>query len=53
MLMSPNKGETAVHSCHCACPRDMAVRMCEVLVLVLVLVLCEVHRGLAYVCPLL
>ena len=29
MLMSPNKGETAVHGCHC--PRDMAVRMCEVL----------------------
>ena len=29
MLMSPNKGETAVHDCHC--PGDMAVRMCEVL----------------------
>ena len=29
MLMSPNKGETAVHDCHC--PGDMAVRMREVL----------------------
>ena len=29
MLMSPNKGETAVHGCHC--PGDMAVRMLEVL----------------------
>ena len=30
MLMSPNKGETPpVHGCQC--PRDMAVRMCEVL----------------------
>ena len=29
MLMSPNKGETAVHGCHC--PGDMAVRMREVL----------------------
>ena len=29
MLMSPNKGETAVHGCHC--PRDMAVRMREVM----------------------
>ena len=28
MLMSPSKGETAVHSCHC--PRDMAVRMRKV-----------------------
>ena len=27
--MSPNKGETAVHDCHC--PGDMAVRMREVL----------------------
>ena len=27
--MRPNKGETAVHGCHC--PGDMAVRMCEVL----------------------
>ena len=25
MLMSPYKGETAVHGCHC--PGDMAVRM--------------------------
>ena len=25
MLMIPNKGETAVHGCHC--PRDMAVPM--------------------------
>ena len=29
MLMSPNKGETAVHGCHCQ--GDMAVRMREVL----------------------
>ena len=29
MLMSPNKGETAVHGC--PCPGDMAVRMREVL----------------------
>ena len=28
MLRSPNKGETAVHGCHC--PGDMAVRMREV-----------------------
>ena len=27
MLMSPNKGETAVHGCHF--PGDMAVRMTE------------------------
>ena len=30
MLMSPNKGETAGHNCHC--PSEMAVRMLEVLV---------------------
>ena len=30
MLMSPNKGETAVHGCHC--PGNMAVRMRELLV---------------------
>ena len=29
MIMSPNKGETVVHGSHC--PRDMAVRMREVL----------------------
>ena len=29
MLISPNKGETAVRGCHC--PGDMAVRMREVL----------------------
>ena len=29
MLMSPNKGETAVHGCHC--PGDTAVRTREVL----------------------
>ena len=29
ILMSPSKGETAVHGGHC--PRDMAVRMREVL----------------------
>ena len=29
MLMSPSKGETAVRGCHC--PRDMAVRMREVM----------------------
>ena len=29
MLMSPNKGETGVHGCHCQ--GDMAVRMREVL----------------------
>ena len=29
MLMSPNKGETAVHGCHC--PGDMVVRMRTVL----------------------
>ena len=29
MLMNPRKGETAVHGCHC--PRDMAVRMREVM----------------------
>ena len=28
ILMSPCKGETTVHGCHC--PRDMAVRMREV-----------------------
>ena len=28
MLMSPSKGETTVHGCHC--PRDMAVRMREI-----------------------
>ena len=26
-LDEPNKGETAVHGCHC--PSDMVVRMCE------------------------
>ena len=29
MLMSPNKGKTAVHGCHCL--GDMAVRMRKVL----------------------
>ena len=29
MLMTPSKGVTAVHGCHC--PRDMAVRMREVM----------------------
>ena len=29
MLMSPNKGETAVHGCHC--PGDMVVRMRKIL----------------------
>ena len=29
MLMSPRQGETAVHGCHC--PRDMAVRMREIM----------------------
>ena len=29
MLMSPRQGETAVHGCHC--PRDMALRMREVM----------------------
>ena len=29
MLMSLNRGETAVHDCHC--PGDMTVRMREVL----------------------
>ena len=29
MLMSPRQSETAVHGCHC--PRDMAVRMREVM----------------------
>ena len=29
MLMSPNKGETAFHGCHC--PDDKAMRMHEVL----------------------
>ena len=29
LLVGPNKGETAVCGCHC--PRDMAVRMREVL----------------------
>ena len=28
MLVSPSKGETAVHGCHC--PGDMAARMREV-----------------------
>ena len=28
-LIGPSKGETAVHGCHC--PRDMAVRMREVM----------------------
>ena len=28
-LMSPNKGETAVHGCHC--PGDLVVRMRKVL----------------------
>ena len=41
-LMSPNKGETAVHGCHY--PRNVAVRMREVLT----------SPGVAqYVCPLL
>ena len=31
MLMKLNKGKTAVHRCHCR--GDMAVRMCEVLVI--------------------
>ena len=32
-LMSPNKGETTVHGCHCPkhCPGDMVVRMRKVL----------------------
>ena len=29
MLISPSKGETAVHGC--LCPRGMAMRMCEVM----------------------
>ena len=29
MLMTPSKGETAVHGFHCL--RDMAVHMCEVI----------------------
>ena len=29
MLMSPNKGEIAVHGCHC--PGDMVVRMRKVM----------------------
>ena len=29
MLMSPSEGKIAVHGCHC--PRDMAVRMREVM----------------------
>ena len=29
MLMSPSKGKTAVHGCHC--PGDMAVRTSQVL----------------------
>ena len=29
VLMSPSKGETAVHGCHC--PRDVAVRMREIM----------------------
>ena len=29
VLMSPSKGETAVHGCHCS--RDMAVRMREIM----------------------
>ena len=33
--MNPNKDETAVHGCHC--PRDMAVRMREVLAIPLIL----------------
>ena len=30
IMMSPSKGETAVYGCHC--PRDMAVRMRDVMV---------------------
>ena len=30
ILMSPSKGKTAVHGCHCPC--DMAVRIREVMV---------------------
>ena len=30
MLTSPSKDETAVHGCHC--PRDMSVRMREVMI---------------------
>ena len=29
MLMSPSKGETAIHGCHC--PRDMVVHMREIM----------------------
>ena len=47
MLMSPNKGEAAVHSCHC--PGNMAVHMRELLVRPWV----SFNRGLVYVCPLL
>ena len=43
MLMSPSKGETAVHGCHY--PSDIAVRMREVLT--------RPWYGLVYVCPLL
>ena len=43
MLMCSSNGETAVHGCHC--PRDMAVRMREVMA--------RPWAGLVYVCPLL
>ena len=36
MLMSPSKGEPAVHGCHC--PRDMAVHMPQVMAEMKVLV---------------
>ena len=44
--MSPNKGETAVHGCHC--PGDMAVRMRKVLARPLVGVCMPLALNLSY-----
>ena len=47
--MSPNKGGTAVHGCHC--PGDMAVRMREVLVRLWVSVCVPLALSLSYKNP--
>ena len=46
MLMSPNKGETAVHDCHC--PGDVAVRMREVLAMDVSWCICAHALSLSY-----
>ena len=46
MLMSPNKGETAVHDCHC--PGDVTVRMREVLAMDVSWCICAHALSLSY-----